>query len=365
MVKRGGDCAMTRVRSNLKLDRRALLAAAVTALAPTRTAAQQANDSAPIVREAADAIEREYHDASAGRAARAALLRNFRRGRYSGRAAGDLAEALTADAQTVLSDDHFMIMYGVMDSNPGGGPSRPHEEAHRPTPADLDFLRAQNFGVHTVQVLPGNIGRIDIRAFYRPIEEVRTRYAAAMTFLADTSAIIVDCTQNIGGDPKSVALFASYFFEREPFVINRFHWRNLPLEEFMTTRAPGGPLYGDERPVVVATSASSFSAAEEFAYDMQAFQRGVVVGEKTPGAANHALPVIIAGAFTAFIPQARAENPVTRANWEGAGITPDISADGAQIASVAHRVALERVVATESGDRRTRAEAALSRLRAQ
>jgi C-terminal processing protease CtpA/Prc len=77
----------------------------------------------------------------------------------------------------------------------------------------------------------------------------------------------------------------------------------------------------------VLLSNSSFSAAEEFAYDMKALGRGLIVGVQTPGAANHALPVPIAGGFMAFIPKARAENPVTHSNWEGIGVTPDVATD--------------------------------------
>jgi hypothetical protein len=350
-----------------KFNRRIVLAgAAVAALTPTPSFAQAAHNSAAVVRELASLIGREYHNERAGRRAERAILSSLRLRRYDGLDDEAVAARVTADAQTVLQDSHFAIMSGVMGANPGGGPSRPHQAPHRPTPDDLAFLAADNFGVREVEVLAGNVGRIQVRAqFYRPIDEVRARYAAAMTLLADTSALIVDCTSTIGGDPKTVALFLSYFFDREPFVLNRFIWRNLPAEDFVTTRTPGGPLYGEQRPLVVALSADSFSAAEELGYDVQIFRRGVVVGQKTSGAANHALPAIVADRFTAFIPQARAENPVTRANWEGIGITPDIAAEGAQIASAAHRVALERVVATASGGARARAEAALSRLRAQ
>jgi hypothetical protein len=350
-----------------KFNRRVVLAgAAVAALAPTPSFAQAAHNSAAVVRELASLIGREYHNERAGRGAERAILSSLRLRRYDGLDDEALAARITADAQTLLQDSHFAIMPSVMGANPGGGPSRPHQAPHRPTPDDLAFLAADNFGVREVDVLAGNIGRIQVRAqFYRPIDEVRARYAAAMTLLADTSALILDCTSTIGGDPKTVALFLSYFFDREPFVLNRFIWRNLPAEDFVTTRTPGGPLYGERRPLVVALSADSFSAAEELGYDVQVFGRGVVVGQKTSGAANHALPTIVADRFTAFIPQARAENPVTRTNWEGVGITPDVVAAEADTAAMAHRTALERVIASFSDDRRRRAEAALARLRPQ
>lgn len=344
-------------------DRRLILGAAVAAAVPTRSMAQEAADSAAVAREIAALIGRDYHDERLGRRAERVILRSARAGHYAGLDDAALAGRLTADAQTVLHDDHFGVMQGAMGANPGGGPSRPHQAPHRPTPEDLAFLSADNFGVRRVEVLAGNVGRIEIRAqFYRPIDEVRARYAAAMALVSDTSALIVDCSNTIGGDPKSVALFLSYVFDREPFVLNRFVWRNLPVEEFVTTRTPGGPIYGEQKPLVVMLSANSFSAAEEFAYDVQVLRRGVVVGQKTNGAANHSLPTVVQGRFTVFIPQARAENPITRTNWEGVGITPDVETEPATTAVTAHRVALERVMAAFPGERGQRAEAALRRL---
>jgi retinol-binding protein 3 len=323
-------------------NRRILLAALLASGAPGRVFAQT-SASGVAATAIADAIDREYHDAQQGRRAAELLRRSSRRGQYDGLDEIGLAERTNADAQTILHDEHFMVMAGVMAPN-SGGPSRPHADPHRPDPAELESLTDVNFGVASARILAGNIGELQIQPqFFRPIEEVRDRYAAAFSLLAGTSAVVVNLTNTIGGDPKTVALVLSYFFDREPFVINRFIWRNLPVEEFRTTRSPGGPLYGEQRPIVVAVSRNSYSAAEEFAYDVKALERGVVVGEQTPGAANHSLPIIVAGRFTVFIPRARAENPITHTNWEGVGVAPDVTAEGGAILGAAHRVALEGV----------------------
>lgn len=345
------------------VNRRAVIGAllASAASAPARA---QSSDTNGVIRAFADAISAEYHDARQGRLAAQALLLALRNGRYRGLENAALAERANADAQSVLNDAHFMIMAGTMP--PGAiGPSLPHTDPHRPEAGELEALRAVNFGVASVRILPGNIGQLDIQPqFYRPIAEVRDRYAAAFSLLADTSGMVVNLANTIGGDPKTVSLVLSYFFDREPFVLNRFHWRTLPVEEFRTTRTPGGPLYGEQRPLVVAITANSYSAAEEFAYDVRSFRRGVLVGEKTPGAANHSLPVIVAGRFTIFIPKARAENPITGTNWEGVGVEPDIAADSGATLPTAHRAALEAVrdsqQATEA--QRTSARSALERL---
>jgi retinol-binding protein 3 len=323
-------------------NRRILLAALLASGASGRVFAQTPASRAAAIA-IADAIDRDYHDAQQGRRAAQLLRRRSRRGQYDGLDDAGLAERTNADAQSILRDEHFMIMAGVMAPN-SGGPSLPHADPHQPDADELETLTNVNFGVAGARILAGNIGELQIHPqFFRPIAEVRDRYAAAFSLLAETSGVIVDLTNTIGGDPKTVALALSYFFDREPFVLNRFIWRNLPVEEFRTTLTPGGPLYGEQRPIVVAVSRNSYSAAEEFAYDVKAMERGVVVGEQTPGAANHSLPVIVADRFTVFIPKARAENPITRTNWEGVGIAPDVAAEGGAILRTAHRVALEAV----------------------
>jgi hypothetical protein len=300
-------------------------------------------DPAPSVRHLALVTRRDYHDAALGRAIAERLLAALATGRLRAGSAADLADRLNTEIIAASHDAHFMVMAGAMPDMRPAPPTEPHGETLPLNAREREYLRRINFGFSVAEILEGNVGRIAIRdQFYRPVAEVRRHLALAMEFLADTDGLIVDLTGAIGGDPKTVALFISYFFDRAPFVVNRFRWRGLPVQEFLTTREPGGPLYGESRPVAVLVSASSFSGAEEFAYDMQVLKRGIIVGERTPGAANHALPVSIQGGLTAFVPRARAENPVTGTNWEGTGIAPDELASPPTVAE-AHRVLLQRL----------------------
>ena len=335
-------------------DRRQMLgalAALPLALAPAVALAQTAVDTGLTGRALAEAARRLYHDARIGAATADRIEQAMGSGRLDGAGTAEsLAERLNAEIAAVSGDGHFMIMAGDMHGQPVL-PTPPHQPPPPLRPDELTHLRRVNFGIAAAELLPGNVARLDLRHFYRPTPEVRDRLAAAMTLLADSWGFILDLSRNIGGDAHSVALLLSYFFERPPFVVNRFRWRNLPAESYSTTASPGGPLYGEARPLVVLVSRQSFSAAEEFAYDVQALRRGLVVGETTGGGANHALPVSIAGGFTAFIPQARAENPVTGTNWEGVGVRPDISAAGEAALRTAHLTALERIAAGGDAER--------------
>jgi hypothetical protein len=280
---------------------------------------------APTVRQLAELTRAEYHDEQIGAVIADGLLAALAQGRLQSATPEQLADKLNIEIEAVSHDAHFVVMAGNMTAMRNVPPTEPHGQTAPLNDSELRFLLSENFGIAEAAVLPGNIGRIAIRPqFYRPAPEVRQRVAMAMTLVSETVGLVVDLTETIGGDPNSVAHFLSYFFDRPPFVVNRFKWRNLPVEEYWTTAEPGGPKYGETRPVAVLVGDSSFSAAEEFAYDMQVLGRGIVVGQKTPGAANHALPIALAGDFTVFIPQARAENPVTGSNWEGVGVRPSV-----------------------------------------
>lgn len=314
----------------MTIDRRTFVAGFAAAGAMMRSTAAGASDRSDIqvtVQSLATTTRTEYHDARLGEAIADRLLQAWRSGRLHIDGANQLANALNAEISAVSHDAHFVVMAGSMDDMRAVPPTEPLAPTMPLTARELEFLKRRNFGIGAVEILPGDIGRLAIDQFYRPTAEVRRAFADAMDRLAGTMGMIIDLTNCVGGDPNTVALVASYFFDRPAFVINRFRWRKLGVEEFRTTPTPGGELYGEQRPLAVLVSGSSFSAAEEFAYDMQVTGRGTVVGVRTAGAANHALPVSVAGGFTAFIPKARAENPVTQLNWEGVGVAPDVPAN--------------------------------------
>ena len=222
----------------------------------------------------------------------------------------------------------------VMGGMPGGHPE---------PSLDPDFALRQNYGVQAVRRLGGNVGLIEL-SFSPGLafgDALYDRYAAAMALVRDTRALVLDLRQHMGGEPAAVAYFVSYFFEREPFVVNRIRYRNKPTEVFSTTAAPRGPRYGERRPVFVLMSKGSFSGAEEMAYDLQATKRAKVVGEVSGGGANPNQAYDLGGGFVAMIPNGAAINPVTGTNWEGVGVKPDVTTPAASALDTAHRLALE------------------------
>lgn len=160
-----------------------------------------------------------------------------------------------------------------------------------------------------------------------------------MRTLRYTDALILDMRSNSGGSPDSAALLASYFFDAA----------DLPLFEIIprsgngrryATESPGLPERNETRPVYVLTAERTFSAGEGLAYILQERHRAEVVGERTAGAANPGRPYPVSARLEVTVPNGQVRTAVTRGNWEGAGVIPDVRATGSDALRVGHIRAL-------------------------
>ncbi|MGB8959253.1 MAG: S41 family peptidase [Candidatus Aminicenantales bacterium] len=220
---------------------------------------------------------------------------------------------------------------------------RSEEEAKKVRERQLEEARRDNFGFRKVERLPGNIGYIDFRVFQSPADAGPTA-VAAMNFLAYCDAVIVDLRQNGGGDPAQIQLISSYFFD-EPVHLNDLYARATDRTENYWTLpyVPGAKAVGAD--LYILTSARTFSGAEEFTYNMKNLKRATVIGETTGGGAHPTDTMIVQHDFLLRVPFARAINPVSKTNWEGTGVTPDIAVPAAQAFDRAYAMAVEKLAA--------------------
>lgn len=269
------------------------------------------------------------------------LQKHLDEGDYSEIADGDLlANILTQHIQEVNHDRHLVVEWHPE-------PLPDHEGPMHENQGWLDewrqIARFDNYGLHKVESLPGNVGVLDIREFHVASWGGDT-VVAAMNFLANTDILIVDLRKCRGGDPDMVALLSSYLFGEERVHLNSLYWRAEEVtDQYWTQPHVPGKRFGD-KPVYVLISKDTFSGGEEFAYNLKTRQRATLIGETTKGGAHPGSPDRLHSHFTAFIPNGRAINPITGTNWEGTGVTPDISIPQEQAFRMAYSMALKSII---------------------
>ncbi len=254
--------------------------------------------------------------------------------------ADDFATTLTDDLQAVSHDKHLRVNFSpraLPKRDPGANPTpNPTAEAQRKTQ-----ILSNNCAFEKVERLPQNIGFLKFNGFIDS-EICGPTVAAAMNFLAHVDAIIIDLRQNGGGDPKMVAYISSYLFAEPTHLNDLYNRKEDKTTEFWTLLdVPGARL--SDKPVFVLTSKGTFSGAEEFAYNLKNLKRATIIGETTGGGAHPVSGHRIDDHFSIGVPFARAINPISKTNWEGTGVEPDIKVPASEALDVAKKMAAEKI----------------------
>jgi C-terminal processing protease CtpA/Prc len=203
--------------------------------------------------------------------------------------------------------------------------------------------RSRNFGFKRVEILDGNVGFLDLRIFFHSKYAGKTA-AAAMDYLSNCDAIIVDLRNNGGGWGDMVAFMCSYFFDGEDLVLLMTGYSRPEEKYYQSWTIPYIPgKHMDDVPLFILTSKSTFSAAEEFCYDLKYLKRATIVGETTRGGAHPIDLKVLDDNLLLQIPEWRSIHPVTKTNWEGVGVEPDIAIPADEALDVAYLKALEEL----------------------
>jgi retinol-binding protein 3 len=273
----------------------------------------QTLDKDPIVKRLAEIMNNNYVYPEKGKEMSDLLIGKLERQEYNHFTNPDeLAAELQKDLRSVANDKHIRVAHdpvrvkAIQSQSPSGGRTVP-----------------ENYGFEEVKILEGNIGYLDLRGFW-DISIAEKVAKSSMDKLIKADAIIFDLRKNGGGSPSMIRFICSYLFGKDPVHLNTFYWR--PADNYSETWT--APELASETkpniPIIILTSSYTFSAAEEFTYDLQNLKRATIIGEVTGGGAHPGGPITIDDQFFVNVPQGRAINPVTKTNWEGVGVIPEI-----------------------------------------
>jgi hypothetical protein len=268
-------------------------------------------------------LERSYVSAEMGGEMADMLRRHKASGRYGGIAnSTKLAETITADLRALSKDLHLGIFCGQLPKDDAPPRGEPGSET--------------NFGFPEVKVVDGNVGYIKVDEFSH---SEKARDAAIE---ADCEALIFDLRDNHGGGPELGHLISSFLFDTPTLLGSYYNRLEDGIKDIYTLGSLPGKRFGQKKPVFILTSSFTGSGAEMFAFCLQDLKRAVVVGERTVGTAHGARHTAVNDRFWMSIPIVRPISPVSKKDWEGTGIMPDIRVPEGRAFDVARKEASKR-----------------------
>lgn len=266
------------------------------------------------------------------------------------------ADVLSQDLLEITHDKHLSVRYEE-DVIPVEGAEDPRSDEERRKDEEkelqeqIDHMHAINYGIQKIERLPGNIGYLDFRGF-GPTGLVAPSLAAAMQLLSASEALIIDLRNNRGGSPDTVAFLVSYFTEAGVHLNDIVIRSENRITQKWSWPATPTPRYDAKKKVYVLTSSKTFSAAEDFSYTMQALKRSTTIGEVTGGGAHPVSGERLGEHLMGMVPFGRSINPITKTNWEGVGVIPDIRTSSDQALTTAHKLALENLLQSEAKEQK-------------
>jgi hypothetical protein len=309
-------------------------------------------------------LERTYVEADTAKLIANVLRRQLKSGAYDKLTdRNEFAQAVTKDLRSLNGDLHLSLRPGNVPGGVSGGPvivrrvvgdtpgagapaggqpvivrgTAGAPGAH-PIPG-LPDAREHNFGLERAEILPGNVGYLEVTGFNEG-PGFEDAMAAALRFLERTDAMIIDVRRNPGGSGNMSHMLFSHFLPAEAIPTIRVKSRATPEPELRHSyvdvpgpRRPDVPLY-------VLTSHRTGSAAEEFSFVLHNLKRATLVGEPTAGAGHMVDFVDVPDGFTLGVSITRVSDPRTGAEWEAVGVPVDRAVDADRALTVAQQDAL-------------------------
>lgn len=239
------------------------------------------------------------------------------------------AALLTQQMREVSKDQHLELVYSRDRL-----PEQPAGQTSQELALYRETMERQNCTFEKVEILPHNIGYLKLNSF-PDVLQCQATAEAAMASLNGADAVIFDLRDNRGGEPAMVMLIAAYLFDHPEYMYNprenttEKSWTHSPVPESKLA----------DKPAYILTSVATISAAEHFTYDLKMLKRATVVGERTAGAAHAGVWHRLDDHFGMGIPETKAINPFSKADWAEVGVEPDVPVKAAEALETAKRLA--------------------------
>ncbi|MDR4953963.1 S41 family peptidase [Chryseobacterium sp. ES2] len=308
----------------------------------------QKDDKTMILSEITEKVKRYYVDKEAYKKVESSFQSDLKKGTFNTLNKNDFALLIGQKLRSDIKDYHFSFRYLENYSPEKVVDEKEKEKLH-------DFHNSlENFGFESVRRLEGNIGYINFKGFASPKSSANT-LAAAMNFVANTNALIIDLRENQGGDNGMLLLFCSYFFDKKTDLYTTYFRHKEKTVVNSTQKDVSGAKYLHKK-IYILTSTSTFSAAEALAYFLQQHKLAEVIGEKTPGAANPVDHFVIQNQYLLLVPTGKVSSSIDYKNWEHIGVIPDQEVKAKDALKAAHITILKHILTTETKTELTRSE---------
>lgn len=302
-----------------------------------------------VVDSLSKALENYYTFPDKGAKMSAYLKNQFKKGIYQHITdPAKLAYRLETDIRKINYDAHLHINF---DPNVNAPKDLSPEERDKVEKEQLQAEKENNFNIRKVEILPGDIGYFRFDGFTPYTEEAKPTLTAALTFLSNTKALIIDLRYNGGG--STINQLASYFFNKRTHLYDQVSTMDKDTVSIYTNSSPtnGAALL---MPLYILTSKNTASAAEAFTASMKSLKRAIVIGDTTLGASHFTGFFPIGHGFIAMIPIARPVNTATFKDWEGIGVVPNISVPAATALQKAREVIYQAFLNNAKTERQKR-----------
>lgn len=266
-----------------------------------------------LVTDLGDILKQAYFDPVKAEAINRVLVQKLTAGDFYGLPVDTLTKKLTHLLRSETRDIHFYV-----------GHTKKAQVGTPPTgTVDPPAKEYPNGGFTEVRLLENNIGYIkwvhciaDDGSFKKML--------SALNFLSGCDYLIIDISNNPGGDGKSSGFINQYLYrstDYQDLLIKKCVGEQEWHQSEVVYNHSDGPKFFDT-PLFIIASGNTASAAEYFAFTAQEMKRATILGKTTAGAGNPVTRIDFEDYF-AYVPICEIRT-VKGKSIEAKGVVPDV-----------------------------------------